>query len=272
MEAMVSIIVPTYNRATMIERAVNSILKQNYSSYEVIIVDDGSTDETASVIAGIPDNRIRYIFLEENQGVAHARNVGIKKARYDYIAFLDSDDEWLPDKLELQMKEFEHSPAEIGLVYCRMGGLTRDGKDRFVCPHQDFSKELLAGDMFSFLLQLNVIGTPTMVVRKDCLEQVGGFKETLQCLEDWELILRIAKEWKIGFVNQVLVEVHKSAGSVSTNTAWYLLVRCYMVSLYRQEMTKMGILKNIQEEILNVARRNELFDEVSILLERGIEL
>ena len=101
MKTMVSIIVPTYNRENVIERALRSILRQTYSAYEVIVVDDGSTDGTESVVTGLQDARIRYIALQENQGVAHARNVGIQEAKYDYVAFLDSDDEWLPNKLEL---------------------------------------------------------------------------------------------------------------------------------------------------------------------------
>lgn len=272
METMVSIIIPTYNRANVIKRAIDSVLRQTYNSYEIIVVDDGSTDETGLLIADIQDARIRYIALEENRGVAHARNVGIQEARYDYIAFLDSDDEWLPDKLELQMRLFRNSSENIGMVYCRMGGLTRDGKERFVCPAQLFSRELLEGDMFRFLLRQNVIGTPAVIVRRDCLEQVGGFKETIQCLEDWEWILRIAGKWKIGFVDQVLVEVHKSPGSVSMNTTWYLIVRCYLVSLYRREMTESGIISDVQNEIMDVAVGVGIFDEISELLNREIEL
>ena len=117
-----------------------------------------------------------------------------------------------------------------------------------------------------------MIGTPTVIVRKDCLDQVGGFKETIQCLEDWEWILRIAGRWKIGFVDQVLVEVHKTSGSVSTNTTWHLIVRCYLVSLYRREMTESGIISDVQNEILDVAVEAGIFDEISELLRREIEL
>lgn len=117
-----------------------------------------------------------------------------------------------------------------------------------------------------------MIGTPTVIVRKDCLDQMGGFKETIQCLEDWEWILRIAGRWKIGFVDQVLVEVHKTSGSVSANTTWHLIVRCYLVSLYRREMTESGIISDVQNEILDVAGETGIFDEISELLSREIEL
>lgn len=272
MENMVSVIVPTYNRANVIGRAIASILHQTYPAYEVIIVDDGSTDETMSVIEGIQDARIRYIALDKNQGVAHARNVGIQEAKYDYIAFLDSDDEWLPDKLELQMRKMTKSDRRFGMVYCRMGGLLRDGSGRFVCPRQDYVKEILEGDLFKPLLFQNVVGTPAMIVRRECLEQVGGFKESIQCLEDWELVLRIAKLWEIGFVDRILVEVHKSAGSVSANTAWYLVARCYMVSLYRQEITELGMLERVKEDILGIAQKCNLYEEIKELLNRDIVL
>ena len=272
MEIMVSIIIPTYNRGNTIRRAIDSILRQTYSSYEILIIDDGSTDDTEAVIAECEDSRIRYVPLKHNQGAAHARNVGIQEAAGGYIAFLDSDDEWMPRKLEMQMKRMLNASDEYGLVYCRMGGMRRDGKSRYMCPPLECPKEILEGDMFRLLLLQNVIGTPTVLARKVCLEQVGGFKETLQCLEDWEFFLRIAREWKIGFVDKVLVEVHKSAGSISTNIAWHLVVRCYMVSLYRREMTEQGMLDTIRSDILEMAQRNNMYEEVRELLNRDIEL
>lgn len=272
MATMVSIIIPTYNRAAVIKRAIDSILKQTYSSYEVLVIDDGSTDETKSVVTGIQDARIRYIGLKENRGVAHARNVGIQEAKYDYIAFLDSDDEWLPDKLELQMQRMEMGQDNVGMVYCRMGGVLRDGTGRFICPHQSYEKETLEGDMFRLLLLNNVIGMPTVLVHRKCLEQVGGFKETLGCLEDWELILRIARRWRIGFVDNFLVEVHKMPGGVSTNMVWHLITRCYLVSVYRRDMIESGIMEKVRDEILGTAQTIGLTEEIMELLNRDIDL
>lgn len=272
MSEKVSIVVPTFNRANVIERALRSILKQTYSDYEVIVVDDGSTDDTESVVAAMEDTRIRYISLPENQGVAHARNVGIQEAQYDYIAFLDSDDEWLPDKLRLQMNEMERLGDEYGMVYCRMAGWLRDGSARFVCPVLEYKRAVLEGNIFQPLLLRNVIGTPAMLVRRECLKETGGFKEALHCLEDWELILRLAKHSKIGFVDKILVEVHKSEGSVTTNMAWHVITRCYMVSLYRKEMTELGVLEEVKKEILNIASEHNMYDEIQELLNRDFEL
>ena len=272
MGEMVSVIIPTYNREQQILRAVRSVLNQTYQDYELIIVDDGSKDKTAEIIQEIRDDRIRYISLETNQGVAHARNMGIQEAKYDYIAFLDSDDEWLPNKLELQMKKMMAAPPKVGVIFCRMGGKQRNSEERFVCPAENYKKEILEGNIFNPLLLQNVIGTPTMLVRKICLQKAGGFKETLQCLEDWELVLRIAKNWQIGFVDEILVEVHKSEGSVSTNIGGFLVARCYLFSLYRQEMKAIGILDRVKREILAVASKCNLQEEVKELLNRDIQL
>lgn len=272
MKNMVSIVIPTYNREKQILRAVKSILNQTYQDFELIIVDDGSQDGTEDVIQTIKDDRIRYIKLDKNQGVAHARNVGIQEAKSEYIAFLDSDDEWKPDKLELQMKKMCASSEKVGLIFSRMGGKQRNSEERFVCPPENYNKNILEGNIFYSLLIQNVIGTPAMLVRKKCLDDVGGFKETLQCLEDWELILRIAKEWQVGFVDKILVEVHKTEGSVSTNIGGFLVARCYMVSLYRQEMQEAGILEKVKNDILAVAMKCDLKEEIAELLTRDIQL
>ena len=173
MEEKISIVLPTYNRESVIGRAVRSILCQTYEGYEIIIVDDGST--------------------EGNHGAGYARNVGIRESRYDYVAFLDSDDEWRRCKLELQMQRMQELPPEVGLVYCRMAGERGEGRGRFCVPSYEYDRGLLEGDMFRFLLRQNVIGTPTILARRECLMQSGGFKETLRCIEDYELILRIAR-------------------------------------------------------------------------------
>lgn len=113
----VSVILPTYNRAHLLERAIQSVLDQTYPDFEIIVVDDASIDNTVNIIKGIINERIRYIRHEKNKGAAAARNTGIKLAKGKYIAFQDSDDEWLRDKLEKQIKIFETVSPEVGVVY-----------------------------------------------------------------------------------------------------------------------------------------------------------
>ena len=270
MEKMVSIIIPVYNRGNVIGRAIQSILRQTYVWYEIIVVDDGSTDNTEERVREISDDRIRYIRLEQNQGAAHARNEGIRRYLYKYIAFLDSDDEWMPDKLELEMNKMLRSPENVGLIYCRM----RRGKEKeSICPSYDWPEDVaLEGNLFPLLLWRNIIGTPAILVKKVCLESIGEFNEALRCLEDWELVLRIARKWEIGFIDKVLVKIYKSPESVSANAGAFLLSRCYIAALYRQEMTQMGLRPVIEKEILEKARAYGLESETRELLKRDFFL
>lgn len=272
MKEMVSVIIPTYNREKVIARAVQSVLRQTYEYYEILIIDDASTDSTQKVVEQMADDRIRYIRLEENRGAAHARNVGIRESRYDYIAFLDSDDEWLPAKLEVQMRRMLESPKEVGFIYCRMGGGQCEEDENFVCPPWELPAHMLEGDMFGRLLIHNVIGMPTILVRRKCLEQSGGFKESIQCLEDWEWVLRIARNWLIGFVDEKLVEVHKSAGSVSANACGAIITKTYLVTHYRHELAEMGMLEEKESEVLDAAKRHHIYEEIKELLSRDFEL
>lgn len=269
---MVSIIIPTYNRAEVIGRAVASILRQTYDDFEIIIVDDGSVDNTQEIVEGINDDRIRYIRLEHNQGACHARNVGIQASKHRYIAFLDSDDEWLPDKLEFQMRKMMDASENVGLVYCRMSRERDDGRERIYTPPYECRKDLLEGNMFRFLLWRNVIGTPTILVRRECLEDVGGFKDSLPCLQDYELVLRIAKRWQIAFVDQVLLEVHKTANSISSKVAERLVVQSYLISKYRQEMMAAGTLELVKADALELADKNGIREEIEELMNRDFEL
>lgn len=128
MKDKISIIVPTYNRAQVIARSINSILTQTYENFELLILDDGFTDDTRNIIERFEDERIRYIRLKDNSGASHARNVGIQMVTCEYIAFQDSDDVWLPEKLEKQMQKMVHASEKVGLVYCRMNGKGRNGE------------------------------------------------------------------------------------------------------------------------------------------------
>lgn len=271
-DEMVSVIIPTYNREKEIGRAIRSVLRQTYDNCEIIVVDDGSTDGTEEAVKQIGDARIRYIRSESNQGAAFARNVGIRASTCRYIAFLDSDDEWHPAKLELQMHRLLCASEEVGLVYCRMGREQEDGSGRVYMPPYECRKESLEGDMFRFLLWRNLIGTPAMLVRRECLEAVGMFKESLPCLEDYELILRIAEKWKIAFVDEVLVEIHRTPNSLTSRILEQLVVQCYLVSKYRQRMTAFGISELVQEEILRLAELHGIREEIGELLTRDFEL
>lgn len=272
MDEKISVVIPTYNREKVVGRAIRSVLNQTYGIYEILVVDDGSTDQTQSVVEQIADGKIRYIKLEQNHGAGYARNVGIRESKSEYIAFLDSDDEWKRFKLELQVQRMRELPEKVGLIYCRMSGERGGGRGRFCVPSYGCDKSLLEGDMFRFLLTQNVIGTPTMLVRRECLEQTGGFKESLRCIEDYELVLRIARNWQIGFVDEELVEIHKTEGSLTCRVEDQLISGCYIVSKYRREMAAFGILDLVKDNIIELAGKHDVQEEIAELLTRDFEL
>jgi hypothetical protein len=195
----VSVIIPTYNTAHLISDAIDSVLAQTYRDLEIIVVDDGSTDNTAEVLADYQD-RISYIY-QENQERSAARNNGIGRAQGEYVAFLDADDYWAPDKLTKQIALLAQRP-DLGLVYSQAQTFYGDRKWPRILG-TDFSKieEL---NVFEGLLLGKSIPTLTVVVRTECLQTVGLFDERIIIGEDWDLWLRITLKYAVGYIPQIL--------------------------------------------------------------------
>lgn len=213
---MVSIIIPSYNRKDTILQSVNSVLEQTYSDIEVIVVDDGSTDGTEDVIRSIKNDKMKYIKCSQNRGVASARNIGVENAQGEYIAFNDSDDIWNKNKLELQVEEFKKNP-DYGMVYCAYSRKKGQKLLRIV-PSVERDRTDLSGKMFDFLIGGNVIGTPTMLLRRKVFDVVGNFKTGLRLLDDYEFVLRVANKFSIGFVDKVLVDTFELTDSIDAIT------------------------------------------------------
>jgi len=209
----VSIIIPTYNRRQLIARSIESVLNQTYRDFELIIVDDGSTDGTGEVVAGFNDERIRYIRCEENRGEAAARNVGIKAARCDYIAYQDSDDEWLPEKLARQMELLKNASPQFGVIYT--GFWKTENHRRIYIPFSWVNQK--NGDIHKELLKGNFIGSPVVLLKKECFDKVGLFDERLRNLVDWEMWLRISKYYHFKYIDEPLVVAHYHSDNVSSN-------------------------------------------------------
>jgi glycosyltransferase involved in cell wall biosynthesis len=200
---VVSVIIPTHNREDLIGETIQSVLDQTFTDFEILVVDNGSTDATCRVIEGIGDSRIHYYYQENTGGPAGPRNTGIKKARGQYIAFLDSDDLWLKDKLALQVEILDSDP-QVGLTYgsCNPFGDRGDDLDQSVArlPSE-------VGMMFEKLfLSWNYIPCLTVMTRRSILERIGGFDESsaLTTAEDFDLWLRIARVFKIQSVSEVI--------------------------------------------------------------------
>lgn len=193
----VSVVIPTFNRTGVLRAALDSVLAQTGTDFEVIVVDDASTEDVESAVTGFDDLRLRYLRHDLNRGAPAARNTGLAAAQGAFVAFLDSDDLWLPDKLVRQLALFEDGPPDLGLVY---GGYRfEDGSSRTVMPRE-------RGDLSQVLLLGNCVGgTSLPLIRRSCLEAVGGFDESLRSCQDWDLWIRLAGVCRFDFVDQVLV-------------------------------------------------------------------
>lgn len=207
----ISVIIPTYNRRDLITEAIDSALAQTFTDYEVIVVDDGSTDDTLQQLRRYGD-RIRYQF-QDNRGVAAARNAGIRMARGEFVCFLDSDDLWKPEKLAVQIRFAEAHP-EYGLIASEQQYFDADGKE------MNHSKAAMYrirnGMVVEHLLFGNWIPTSTVMLRRECLEAVGGFDEDVgQFGEDWLLWMKVAARYPIYFIPEPLAVYRFHSGQLT---------------------------------------------------------
>jgi glycosyltransferase involved in cell wall biosynthesis len=207
----VSVVIPTFNSSAMVKEAIQSVLSQTYRDFEVVVIDDGSTDNTEAVVRGFGEP-VRY-FKQKNQGVSAARNAGIQQSLGEYIAFLDSDDLWLPEKLAEEIPALDDDP-KIGLVYCDWSVTSGDA-----VLQSSYLKDLPAasGYVFDDLIQSGFILTSGVVVRRACLDNVGDFDKSLAIAQDYDLWLRISYQWKAQLVNQRLFTKRSWDGSLSSN-------------------------------------------------------
>jgi glycosyltransferase involved in cell wall biosynthesis len=211
MDELVSIIIPTYQSERFISDAIDSVLAQTFKDYEIIIIDDGSTDHTQEVLKKYSDLENIKLIWQSNQGPAAARNFGIKKSSGEYIAFLDADDIWLPNKLERQIHFLEKHPL-IDLVYC----------DSYIfnekCTKQKTRFEIsrpYSGKVLEKLFLLDFIPFLTVVIRRSILNTVGLFDETVIGPEDYDLLLRICQTSTIDFIHEPLAKYRVSSGQLT---------------------------------------------------------
>ena len=196
--ASVSVIIPTFNRAMKTARAVASVLYQTFTDYEIIVVDDGSQDNTEAVMRQF-EGRIRYVVIPSNQGVSVARNRGIRESQAPWIAFLDSDDYWLPRKLAVQTAFFEERPKA---VICQTQEIwIRNG--RYANPKKRHQKP--SGDIFEPSLRLCLVSPSAVMMRRSLVEEVGLFDEALPVCEDYDLWLRIACRYPVHLIEDRLL-------------------------------------------------------------------
>ena len=206
---MVSILMCTYNREQYLKRAIDSVIAQTYTEWELIIVDDGSTDNTEQLLAFYPDPRIRYIKMDKNRFYCYAANYGLQNCRGDYVAFQNSDDEWLPDKLEKQMR-FMEEHTEAGACFTEVTLIDNEGNDlserclpmeKLFENHYEDQKDW----MHFFLHKGNCVCHPSALVRKKVMDEVGGFNLMYCQLADFDLWVRIVTEHPIYVLPEKLI-------------------------------------------------------------------
>ena len=230
----VTVVLTTCNRARFLQRAVQSVLAQTWTDFELIIVDNASRDETPRIVKGFADPRIRYVRHAVNLGGPAARNTGIKQARGRYVAFLDDDDQWLPSKLEAQVRKMEDAPPEVGLIYTgtevideQTGALYR----RYV--------PVFRGDVYQRLLMGTILGSVSSVlVRRACFDRVGFFDEELKSCQDWDMWLRLAEHVQFDYVPEVLTRISWHGKQISTDLRSLIPGRTRMVRKHRQRFQR----------------------------------
>ena len=228
---LISVVIPTYNRIPLLERAVRSALSQTLKDIEIIVIDDASSADVAAAVHNL-GHEIIYVRHETNKGASAARNTGIRRASAPYIAFLDSDDEWLPEKLAAQHEVFQHGSKQLGMVYTD-----------FCDPHDSipqlslFNHEHVDQEIFV----QNIIGTTsTPMVRKSCFDTVGVFDESLPSCQDWDMWIRLCQHYECKFIPRILVHYFCQSDSITRDNEATVLGLKMMTARYRSHVRSLS--------------------------------
>lgn len=211
----VSVIIPSYNSADTLPRAIGSVLAQTISDFEVVVVDDASEDDTEVVVEAYDDDRISFVKHEQNKGGSAARNTGLEHTSGRYVAYLDADDEWHPQKLEKQLAELESRSDDWVAVHCdRAYDMSLRLRVAFALssivgakkknPPKEGGEELIKEIL---LLNLST-GASTLLVERDTVEKIGGFDPVFPRHQDWEFLIRVLQQGKLAYVDEQLVLKH----------------------------------------------------------------
>lgn len=225
---LISVIIPSYNSAKYISTAIDSVLTQTYQDFELIIIDDGSTDNTQEIIQSYKDSRITYIY-QKNAGPAVARNNGIRIANGEYIAFLDADDYWQDKKLELQINKFKEN-KDLGFVYTAINNVSAEHELINIMRYKssnshDLIKQLLVN-------YAPVVPLPSSVmIKKAYLDNTGLFDINLTTGEDWDLWLRLAAISEICYIDEPLINRYKPDTSITSSQCYSNNERCHFLLL-----------------------------------------
>jgi len=204
---LISVIIPTYKRPEIVERAVKSVLNQTYDNIELIVVNDHPGTDLSHIDK--MDSQVELINHEENKGACKARNTGIEAAEGEYIGLLDDDDEYLEDKIQKQVNQFQQLPEEYGMVYSGVEEV-ENGEivNKKIRAGRKFLSRKREGWVYQELLRGNMIPAPTVLVKKECFDKVGMFDPEFESSQDLDMWLRISREYKIGKLDEALARYH----------------------------------------------------------------
>lgn len=265
----VSIILPTYNRAHMLEKSLGSVLAQTYPWFEVILVDDGSTDNTKELVESYEDKRIRYFYAGLNQGAAAARNFGLGRAQFDYIAFQDSDDVWHRDKLEKQMMALKAN-RKAGFCYHKMKYDFGEGRYALL-PDERVPLVNKNGRIYDQLLYENMVSTQMILATRECITKTGLFDSEFKAMEDYDYALRMAAQYDAVFLDEVLLDAVYSDTGVSGNSVNYLLASCRLIQKYKADYLRTDTFNHRVEVILRDSEAIGMQEQFVHLLEQMLQ-
>ena len=248
----VSVIVPTYNRADRLEEAINSVINQTYQDFELIVVDDGSIDNTSKVVKSFPN--VQYLSMENNSGVSKARNTGLDIAKGEFICFLDSDDLWNEKKLQIQVHWMENN-TDSQICYTDEIWIRNGVRVNQMNRHRKHS-----GDIFRYCLALCIVSPSSVMIRAKLFDEIGNFDESLPACEDYDLWLRIALKYAFHFIEEPLI-IKKGGHADQLSRKFWGMDR------FRVAALKKLLDKNLLDQEKLQLTRSALIEKCSILIQ-----
>lgn len=234
-DPLVSVIIPTFKRPKLLERAITSVLNQTYSNIEIIVVDDAQDSATSELVSSM--NNVKLLINESNRGGCYSRNIGLKESKGEYVNFLDDDDILYPKKIEMQIGHFLKNPnniSQLGFITCH----TNDGRTGKI----QIKKNKVRGDIHQKLLSKFLIdGIETVLYKKEAIEKVGGFDEALVSNQEYDLQIRVSEFFHIDYVDEILTEEFQSVGQISINFDKKLKGARQIFAKHKARFKKQGI-------------------------------
>lgn len=247
---LVSVIMPAFNAGKTINESILSVINQTYKNWELIVVNDGSQDNTSEIVKKFKNENILLI-EQTNKGVSNARNVGIHNSKGEYIAFLDADDLWVSSKLEKSLIEFDSSSCD--LIYSRIKIFKNNINDASSFIYREL---IVERDDYYRLLIYDYMPTLTVVVKKSVLEKIGYFDELLNGTEDWDLWIRITKEHKIKFIQEELAYYRNHESGLSKQSDKQLLEEFKVIK--KHVLSNISLPKSVKNKLLWVWNKKKL--------------